>query len=137
MRLDPMQARPEGEELVAPCRCCGRSVYQGSGSIVQRTDVVADYWYSWSDGHDGRFTLAVRWGEPRKERIVVVACQPKQTGVEMSILDPQQNPWPRLASIGRVMARAEAVMDPDHPKYFEFLDAVVISERRLSDRLRT
>ena len=126
---------PSGAELQVPCRCCGRPVFRGSGLLVRNSKPVADYWYDWSEGHAGLFSVAVRWGPSGGERIVVCQCTCDPKGTKLRVVDPDAA-WLAQHSLGEVLSRARALDDPEHPEFFELFDAVIQFEPRLGPRVK-
>ena len=113
MRLtsDELTAVPHDAESTSDCRCCGRPMYSGSGVIERLAVSVGAYWYQWSDGHEGRFVLAVAWGMegPHGERVVVLQGRASPDGRRYGILEPAESPWD-LSDIGPMLTRAEALL---------------------------
>ena len=86
-------------------------MYSGSGVIERLAVSVGAYWYQWSDGHEGRFVLAVAWGMegPHGERVVVLQGRASPDGRRYGILEPAESPWD-LSDIGPMLTRAEALL---------------------------
>ena len=137
MKATSPRWRVEADESEAekPCRCCGRTILLGSGVLVVDNDAVASYWYAWSEGHRGLFSLAVHWGPEPDARIVVCSCACDRSGTKLSLDDSATESWPELSQLGPILGRAEALADPDYPAFFDLFDAVIALEPRLGPRV--
>ena len=133
-----VSAVPDGEEHTTSCSCCGRPVYEGCGELQSDTALVADYWYRWSEGHEGRFTLAVSGCGDSGERmggVAVVSGRVTDTDVIYSVLEPEDSPWTDFGEFGQVLTRDEALHGPLSSNLFNVVDAVVANESRISSRI--
>jgi hypothetical protein len=120
----------DGDESRRQCRHCGRPVYAGTGSVEYEAAPVADYWYWWSDGHECRFELAIRFGASGDERVVLAQGMVTDGDIGFGLLDPDAS-WPSLLDLGRVLTREQALADEWHPEFWDFFDAVAELEPRL------
>lgn len=120
----------DGDESQVQCRHCGRPVYAAAGSVEYDDAPVADYWYRWSDGHEGRFELAVRFGAAGEERVVLAQGNVTDGDIQFGLLDPEAS-WPSLSKVGRTLDRNQALADEWHPEFWDFFDAVAELEPRL------
>ena len=138
MATEGVSAIPDGEEQTASCSCCGRPVYEGCGELQSEATLLADYWYRWSEGHEGRFTLAVSSYDDRGERaggVAVVSGHVTDTDIIYSVLDPEDSPWADFGDFGQVLTRSEALHGPTNNNLFSVVDAVVANESRISSRI--
>ncbi len=135
MALRDLKTVENFDEQALSCACCGEDIYQGTGILEWNAEPTASYWYSWSDGHQGNFFVAVHWGEADDEKIVIASCQCAEGGTQLSITDPESSPWQGFAFQGRVLSREEAIAELDYPEYFELFDAVIEKDIRLAPRV--
>jgi hypothetical protein len=132
----PVSATAEGTEFETRCSCCGRPIYWGQGWLESGKSTLAAYWYQWSEGHQGRFVLAVARFNENDVLIPGVAsaeaCM-EAGAIRYSILEPSETPWPDLSRFGPLLGR-EAVLQ-DKTETFELIDAITANDRRLSSRI--
>jgi hypothetical protein len=129
-------AVPDGDEESAECACCGRPLYSGGGTLENDAAVFAEYFYQWSEGHQGRFTLAIKPIDEDGESeaaVAVIDARLSEGNLVYGVLEPEDSPWDFGES--RVMSRAEALEDFGASKLFELVDAVASKEDRLSSRV--
>ena len=136
----PVVARPEGNELTTPCTCCGRPVPRGTGELATTERALADYWYQWPEGHEGRFSIAVcprgDDGEPVEGRgVIVVSGRVAADGIHYSVSDPKDAPWADFGAYGPVLSRKDALEGPFSGDLFTYIDAIAANEKRLSSRI--
>jgi hypothetical protein len=133
-------AVPGGEEHIGACTCCGRPTYSGAGELTSSTGELADYWYRWSEGHQGRFTLAIAFRNEFGEEIenggvVVVSGRVDPHNIVYAVLSAEESPWPDFGAFGKVTERIEALARAESTRLFEFVDAISAGEHRLSSRI--
>jgi hypothetical protein len=124
----------EGDETVAACSCCGRPLYEGRGLLKAKDGDLADYWYQWSEGHMGRFVLAISpCNEYRSHRrgVAVVSGRIDSGNLIYTVLDAVDSPWAATKSFP-VLDREEALSISD---LFNLVDAIAANERRISSRI--
>jgi hypothetical protein len=136
----PVVARPEGDEVTSSCSCCGRPVHRGAGELVTTDGAIADCWYQWPEGHEGRFSIAVcprdDDGEPVAGRgVVVVSGRVAAGGIQYSVLEPGDAPWSDFGAYGPVLTRKDALEGPFSRDLFNYIDAIAANEKRLSSRI--
>jgi hypothetical protein len=133
-----VSAIPDGEEQTASCSCCGRPVYEGSGTLQTESVAFADYWYRWSEGHEGRFTLAIspcsEFGDPIGS-VAVVSGRVTDTDIVYSVLEPGDSPWTDFGTFGAILTRDAALNGEHSHNLFNIVDAVAANERRISSRI--
>jgi hypothetical protein len=129
-----VSAQCEGDETVAACRCCGRPLYEGRGILKAKDGDLANYWYEWSEGHIGRFVLAISpCNEDSSLRggVAVVSGRIDSGNIIYTVLDAVDSPWARTKSF-RILDREEALSISD---LFNLVDAIAANERRISSRI--
>src|SRR5262249_45535517 len=110
----------------------------GAGVLESNGSDLADYWYQWSEGHEGRFIVAVSPCNDRNEPrggVVVLSARIDAENLVYSIVEPQDSPWAGTELFGPLLSRAEALEGSLMRDLFELLDAIVANERRLSSRI--
>ena len=115
-------------------------MYIGAGELFESGLVLADYWYRWTEGHAGRFFLAVcpraRDGEPFEGAgVAVIAGGIVDTNLVYSVVEPEDSPWADFGAFGPVLSRAAVLTIQWQPGVFELVDAVSAKEPRLSSRI--
>lgn len=131
---------PEGEEHLSSCSCCGRPIYSGCGELEAEGTTIADYWYRWSEGHQGRFNLAIAFrdskGEPVEDGgVVAIAVRIDSGNIIYTVQEPEEAPWSDFGAYGRVMSRALALREAQATNLFNIAGAVSANERRISTRV--
>jgi len=131
---------PDGEEHESACSCCGRPIYSGYGELHTDTAALADYWYRWAEGHEGRFTLAVairdESGEPVEDGgVFVISGRVDPESIVYSVLEPDDSPFGDFGAYGRVIDRETALANAGATNLFNLVDAISENERRLSSRI--
>ena len=138
MTVINVQTVSNGEEHTDSCKCCGRPIYQGCGELRTEGKTLVDYWYRWSEGHEGRFALAVcprsDNGEP-SVGVVVMSGWLDSEGIHYAVLEPNDSPWPAFGAFGPILSRKQALEGPIAQDLFGLVDAIVANERRLSSRI--
>ena len=131
-------AVPLGEETSESCRCCGRPIYAGAGDLTSEEGPLATYWYRWSEGHHGRFVLAVgrtdEGGQP-VPGVLVVQAGIADGNITYGVLHPDDSPWESLSAFGRPLTRDEAFSAADRTWWFRLVDAIAANESRISSRI--
>ena len=131
-------AVPLGEETSESCRCCGRPIYAGAGDLTSEEGPLAAYWYRWSEGHQGRFILAVgRIGENGEPvpGVLVVKGGLADGNISYSVLGPDDSPWECFSAFGPPLTRDAAFSAADRTWWFRLVDAIAANERRISNRI--
>ena len=131
---------PFGEENHSSCDCCGRPMHTGAGELLFHELAIADYWYRWMDGHDGRFYVAVcprgPDGEPvAGNGVAVLSAYQDRENLIYSVVGPADAPWSHFGAYGLVLSRGEALTSNWEPGLFELVDAVAAKEARLAARI--
>ena len=135
-----VEAIPDGEEHESACSCCGRPVYSGCGELHSDVAALADYWYRWSEGHEGRFTMAVairdELGEPVENGgVVVLSGRVDPENIVYSVLSPADSPWAGFGAYGHVIDRDAALANAGPTNLFNIVDAISANEKRLASRV--
>jgi hypothetical protein len=132
-----VKAMPEGDETTEACPCCGRPIYEGRGVLTSADHDLADYWYRWSEGHEGRFDLAVSpcddAGAPRGG-VAVLSARLEAGNIIYLVVEPEDSPWKGTAT-APVLRRAQALDSNLMPDLFALVDAIAANDRRLSKRI--
>jgi hypothetical protein len=131
-----ISATPEGEEFETRCDCCGRPIYWGHGWLDSSNASLAAYWYQWSEGHQGRFVLAIARFDSDENLIPGVASVSghiETDAIHYSILEPSETSWMNLSRFGPLLSREAAL--PDKAHLFELVDAISANDQRLSARI--
>lgn len=115
-------------------------MHTGAGDLLLHGRPIADYWYQWTDGHEGRFYIAVCPRDPNGEPIegagvVVISAYQDDENVIYSVLEPADSPWSDFGAYGPVLSRATALGSDWSPGLFELVDAVAAKEPRLAARI--
>jgi hypothetical protein len=102
--------------------------YSGAGTLTTSSLAVADYWYRWSEGHQGRFTLAIAFRNDFGEEVedggvVVVSGRVDPHDIVYVVLTPEESPWSDFGAFGKVTERDEALARAETTRLFEFVDA--------------
>ena len=134
----PVAAEPEGEEFDTSCGCCGRPIYHGHGWLTSEGRSLAAYWYQWSEGHEGRFFLAIARFDDEDCLIPGVATfsgSIAEGETRYSTVDPPDAPWDPLLtkSFGPMLTRDLALAH--RGEFFAFVDAITANDQRLSSRI--
>ena len=109
-------------------------MYEGCGELQSHDSVIADYWYRWSEGHEGRFTLAVglyAHGE-RLGQVAVLSSRITDGNIIYTVLEPTASPWTDFGPFGSVVPREQALALPN---LFNVVDAIAANESRISTRV--
>ncbi len=131
-------AEATAAEIEAACSCCGRPIYEGAGELQSNGTAVASYWYRWSEGHEGRFTLAIGRRGPggvSKAGVAVVAARIEGDSLIYRVLDPDDSPWKHFSDFGPPLTRDQALADELRGRVFELVDLIAAREARISDRI--
>ncbi|MEQ1596027.1 MAG: hypothetical protein ABL985_13115 [Casimicrobium sp.] len=140
MQSVPVTAIPFGDEATGACVCCGRPTYTGAGELRAEARAVADYWYQWTDGHEGRFCLAIcprgNDGEPVEGGgVAVLSAHQTSEDVVYTVLEPEESPWSDFGVFGPVLPRAVALAGQWEWGLFAIVDAVAANVARLTSRI--
>ena len=116
------------------------TTYSGAGELASSTVVLADYWYRWTEGHEGRFALALAFRNEVGEEIedggvVVVSGQVSPDNIVYAVLSPENSPWSDFGAFGKVRDREDALARAESTRLFEFVDAISAGEHRLASRI--
>ena len=137
---DSLTTEPVDSEHTEACTCCGRSIFEGTGWLLQGDRELANYSYRWSDGHDIAFSLAIAGtdGEHMRNGFVVVSCRRKDTDLSYSVVEPEDAAWGTTENLGPVLTREQA-LDPRglYPDLWSLVDAISELEPRLAARIRS
>lgn len=127
---------PDGEEKVGACTCCARPMYSGCGGIVVDGEEIAGYWYRWSEGHEGRFVIAIAWEE--NEGYVATAWgDATSEGISYGIQEIADSPWGEMSDYGRHLSRPELLESIGlRTTFFELVDILAANEPNLSLRIK-
>jgi len=128
------------DEARSSCDCCGRPVHSGAGDLLIDGRPVADYWYRWPDGHEGRFDLAICPRGASGEHVegmgvAVLSARIDAGNIIYSVLEPAAAPWSDFGAYGAMLSRAEALSTNWDPGLFDLVDAVAAKEPRLVVRI--
>jgi hypothetical protein len=132
----PVTVEPEGEEFATACACCRRPIYWGHGWLMSANLSLAAFWYHWSEGHQGRFSLARARFDDQEVLVPGVVCvqaQIEDQALKYSVLEPSAVPWSTFGAFGAVAERAVGMEDRE--KVFSLVDAIAANEGRLSTRI--
>jgi hypothetical protein len=140
MRETTVWTETDGTETSAICSDCGRLTFDGAGILTSEEGDLADYFYSWTEGHERRFMLAIspcaRDGSPIGA-VAVVAANVDEENVVYTVLEPSESPWDGNIVLGPILGRQQILVDNLIPEIFALVDAIVANERRLSSRILT
>jgi hypothetical protein len=131
-----VQAVLECEEYETKCSCCGRPIYWGYGWLESSSKSLAAYWYQWSEGHQGRFYLAIARFDEKEYLVPGVVCISAEVGTEKisySILEPRDAPWNEFGKFGVAVDRVQVLQDREN--IFALVDAIAANESRISSRI--
>jgi hypothetical protein len=137
MQEIPVSIEPEGEEFFTSCVCCGRPIYWGHGWLMSEGHSLAAFWYQWSEGHQGRFSLAIARFDDEDclvPGVVCVSARIEDRALKYGVLEPDAAPWPNFGAFGGIAERAVALSDSQ--RVFSLVDAITENDRRLSTRIR-
>jgi hypothetical protein len=129
-------ATPDGDEYETKCTCCGRPIYWGYGWLESGRAPLAAYWYQWSEGHEGRFCLAIARFDEEEHLVPGVVCVRAwvhSNSIHYSVLEPPDAPWSDFGKFGAAAGREEALTDKS--RVFELVDAIAANEKRISSRI--
>ena len=140
MQRVAVTAIPFGDETTGTCGCCGRPTHTGAGELLSEARALADYWYQWPEGHEGRFCLAIcprgRDGQPVAGAGVAVLSAYQTSGdIVYTVLEPEESPWSDFGAFGPVLPRAAALSGQWEWGLFAIVDAVAANEARLASRI--
>jgi hypothetical protein len=127
---------PEGTEFETLCPCCGRPIYWGHGWLDSPNGALAAYWYQWSEGHQGRFVVAVArfaGDETLIPGITSVSACIENEAIQYSVLEPGATTWPDLSRFGPLLSREAALQHKS--KIFALVDAITANDQRISSRI--
>lgn len=131
-----VRATPEGAEFETHCSCCGRPIYWGQGWLESPPATLATYWYQWSEGHQGRFMLALARFDSEEVLIpgvVSVSACIEADAIQYSILEPSGAHWPDLSRFGSLLGRDAALQHK--AEIFVLIDAITANDQRISTRI--
>jgi len=130
-------AIPDDEEVMKSCPCCGKPVFSACGGLQIDGEEIAGYWYRWSEGHEGRFEIALAWGD--EEGYVATAWgRASLEGIQYGINEVADSPWGDMSDYGRHLGRAELlILDAAKARFFEFADLIAAHEPNLSKRIKS
>ena len=134
----PVSIEPEGEEFSTLCSCCSRPIYWGHGWLMSEGQSLAAFWYQWSEGHQGRFNLAVARFDDEDclvPGVVCVSARIEAQALIYAVLEPEAAPWSNFGAFGAVADRESAL--EDGKRVFALVDAISANDRRLSARILT
>ena len=97
---------------------------------------LAAFWYQWSEGHQGRFRLAVARFNEEDVLIPGVVCMAaviKEDALHYGVCEANEAPWPDFGAFGPVAEREHALDDKDW--LFTLVDAITENDPRLSSRI--
>ena len=99
---------------------------------------IAAYWYSWSAGHPGRFTVKLALFEEDEvlfPGVISVAAHIDESSIHYSVLQPEEAVWSGLdlTRFGPALGRAQALAHQVH--LFAVVDVIASRENRLSSRI--
>lgn len=127
---------PDGEEKVGVCTCCARPMYSGCGGIVVDDEEVAGYWYRWSEGHEGRFVIAIAW-EENEDYVATAWGDAAPEGISYGIQEISDSPWGEMSDYGRHLGRQELLESIGlRTTFFELGDILAANESNLSLRIK-
>lgn len=131
---------PFGDEQTFACSCCGRPIYAGAGDIRSAEGGIADYWYRWSEGHQGLFHLAVHLrgtdGEPVEDGgVIVLSGQVDAENIVYSVVEPERSPWADFGAYGAAIGRSQALENAGTTGLFDIVDSIAANEHRISSRI--
>ena len=131
----PISVVPEGEEYVTYCSCCGRPIYWGHGWLMSERKSLAAFWYQWSEGHQGRFSLAIARfdDEEMVPGVVCMSAQIENESLNYGVCEPDQASWRDFGSFETITSREHALL---HNEWlFTLVDAITANDPRLSTRI--
>jgi hypothetical protein len=97
---------------------------------------VARYWYRWSEGHEGRFALAIASDDAAiPAGVGVVRAEIRDGSIVYTVLDPVDSPWISFEEFDPHLTRKELLTPQCQPVFFELIDLIVAREPRLSSRI--
>ena len=134
----PISIEPEGEESSNLCSCCSRPIYWGHGWLISEGQSLAAFWYQWSEGHQGRFSLAIARFDDEEflvPGVVCVSARIEAQALIYAVLEPEAAPWSNFGAFGAVADRESAL--EDGKRVFALVDAISANDRRLSARILT
>ena len=97
---------------------------------------LAAFWYQWSEGHQGRFSLAIARFDDEDclvPGVVCVSARIEAQALVYSVLEPQAAPWPNFGAFGAIADRESAL--EDRQTVFALIDAITANDSRLSTRI--
>lgn len=136
MRDFPISIEAEGEEFSTLCSCCSRPIYWGHGWLMSEGQSLATYWYQWSEGHQGRFSLAIARFDNDDlliPGVVCVSAKIEAHALVYTVLEPEVAPWPNFGAFGVIADRKSALEDGQ--RVFALVDAIAANDSRLSTRI--
>jgi hypothetical protein len=137
MNTVPVTATPEGEEFETKCACCGRPIYWGHGWLESTGAALAAYWYQWSEGHLGKFLLAIARFDGNEYLIPGVSSlvgQIRDEAIQYSIVDSRDQNWGDMTKpFGPLLSREESLINKT--SIFELTDAITANDQRISSRI--
>jgi len=97
---------------------------------------LAAFWYQWSEGHQGRFSLAIARFDDEDffvPGVVCVSARIEAQALVYTVLEPEAAPWPNFGTFGAIADRESAL--EDRQRVFALVDAIAANDSRLSTRI--
>ena len=126
-------------ETASECPCCGRTVHEGTGWLLNGTDELACYIYRWTEGHEVAFDLAVAGTEAGLMRhgFVALSCRQQGGDIHFSVTEPADSPWEDSEELGPVLTRQDALeSNGSYTDLWHLVDRIVEHEPRLVQRIK-
>jgi hypothetical protein len=131
----------EKEPIVCPC--CGTLCEVFYGFIFKNGDSYAIYHAMYSKSHPEKaVTMAIEfgdWGEnaTSKDRYTVgMDARFTEQEVQFAFIDPDQSPWGRSSSKGKMLSRNEALAHPNKEEFFHVAEHILSDDTRLANFLK-
>ena len=135
-----LQATP-GNESTATCDCCGRTSKTMWGYVSDSSGAtVAVYYVQFTVGAPEHFPnvdlILGEWGDgaSAKDRVLVsLLFRPSSEGGSFMVIDPGGRPADSRELCGRALRRAEVIESPLAQEVFSVVDAIWLTEPRISE----
>lgn len=142
MNVDRIYTVIDGNEHAGTCACCGRAQYTGCGEAMSSETTLATYWYRWTEGHEGRFELAIARhdsaGDPIENGgVAAIAAHIRDESLIYTVLEPSESSWPGFGAYGKVLDRDFVLHQAASLRLFDIVDAISATEERVSSRILT
>jgi hypothetical protein len=118
----------EGE----PCPCCGGRTTRLTRYVYSDGDAYAIYYAAFSNNHPDRLVSVVlsmgEWGEgssPSERVAFPLQIRAAASEYQVGVVDGDHSPWNRVAFLGRMFDRAEALAHPLISEVFHISDHIV------------